>query len=216
MLNRRIASPTSSSAITPPLFSNMHKLPFSNDERAHSQPAHLLLHSGTTSSEKREPIQDQKRKREINARLGTLVYNEAIARDTIDKVSNMVEVGNSNVDSATSDKKGLLRSDEEYDLEEYIRHWEQEALSHFRNSDWEDVVLACKRVLLVPGQSNTNFDILFETGYAYMRMKEYKTAEKYFKGAHLIDSQRVPLRLAIGELRSKITSGPWTQHRTMW
>lgn len=72
-----------------------------------------------------------------------------------------------------------------------------------------DVIGACKHVLRIPGQSETNFDVLYEIGYAHMRLGEYETAVKYFMGAHRIDSQRVSLRLVMRDLRRKMTLGPW-------
>ena len=55
----------------------------------------------------------------------------------------------------------------------------------------------------------TNFDVLYEIGYAHMRLGEYETATTYFMGAHRIDSQRVSLRLVMRDLRRKINTGPW-------
>lgn len=103
----------------------------------------------------------------------------------------------------------LTRNDEEEITKERIQQWEEEALLHFRNSAWEDIIPVCKKVLRIPGQSATNFDVLYEIGYAYMRLGECEKAAKYFMAAHRIDSKRVSLRLVMGDLREKMLTGPW-------
>lgn len=96
-----------------------------------------------------------------------------------------------------------------------IRHWEQEVLDSFKKSTWGSeelfestlifmwrtctdqlcslipfsaVINAAKTVLQIPGQLTTNFNVLYQLGYAYMRTVEYELASKYFMDAHHINS----------------------------
>jgi tetratricopeptide (TPR) repeat protein len=121
--------------------------------------------------------------------------------DTTNEQSEMKPVGGAEINSSS-----LMH---EIDLSEYVKHWEQDALSHFKNSSWKDVIQACEKVLEVPGQSETNFDVLFEMGYAHMKRHDYRNAIAYFKVAHGIDSKRVPLKLALIDLRTRMRSGSW-------
>ena len=72
-----------------------------------------------------------------------------------------------------------------------------------------DVVQAGLKVLQVPSQTETNFDVLYEVGYAYMRLSMYDTSALYLQKAHRIDSQHVSLKLVMRDLRRKVTTGPW-------
>lgn len=113
------------------------------------------------------------------------------------------------IDSATlSGKASSQMNSEEQNSEEHIRHWEEEALAHYKKSAWEDVIYACEKVLEFPGQSTTNFDVLYEAGYAHMRLEEYESAYTYFMNAHKINSKRIHLRMAIADLRRKARMGP--------
>ena len=71
-----------------------------------------------------------------------------------------------------------------------------------------DVVNVCKRILDIPGHSETNYNALFYMGYASMRLGDYCSAVEFFLRAHRIDSCRVALRLAMHDLRRKIAMRP--------
>ncbi|KAL3779254.1 hypothetical protein ACHAW5_002945 [Stephanodiscus triporus] len=79
--------------------------------------------------------------------------------------------------------------------------WERETLTHFRRSAWGEVITACRKVLDVPGQSETNYHVLFRMGYASMRLGDYESAADYFVRANRIDGRWIALRLAMQELR---------------
>jgi hypothetical protein len=64
------------------------------------------------------------------------------------------------------------------------------------------------KVLSVNGQSQTNYDVLFQIGYALMRLGDYVSAAKHFLQAHRIDSRPIALRLAMFDLRTTITTIP--------
>ena len=74
------------------------------------------------------------------------------------------------------------------------------------------VINAAKKVLQIPGQA-TNFNVLFQLGYAYMRNDEYELASTYFMDAHHINSEHVALKTAMAELRRKVMSGQWRKRR---
>ena len=64
-----------------------------------------------------------------------------------------------------------------------------------------EVITACRKVLDVPGQSETNYHVLFRMGYASMRLGDYESAADYFVRANRIDGRWIALRLAMQELR---------------
>jgi len=112
-------------------------------------------------------------------------------------------------DSATA---GDAKSQNDHQSsKERIRHWEEEALAHFNKSAWEEVIRACNKVLEVPGQLKTNFNVLFQIGYAYMRVEQVEYAAIYFRDAYRINSHWPPLRLAIGDLKRKGRTGQWRE-----
>jgi len=94
-------------------------------------------------------------------------------------------------------------------VDDNVRSWGADALSQFRSSSWEDVVYTCTKILDIPGQSETNYDVLFQMGYASMRLGDYGIALEHFMRAHRIDSRRVALRLAICDLRMMIAMRPF-------
>lgn len=101
----------------------------------------------------------------------------------------------------------------EQEVEERDRHyeytvlfWEREAQSHYRMRAWEEVIPACTKVLDVPGQSETNGDVLFKLGYAFMRLGDYDGAADNFVRSHRIDGRRIALRLAMLDLRRLMRS----------
>ena len=77
------------------------------------------------------------------------------------------------------------------------------------NKPISEVVIACKKVLQVQKSQayTTNFDILYEMGYAYMRLEKYELAVKFYRYAHKIDPNRIALRFAMGDLRRRVQSG---------
>jgi len=98
-------------------------------------------------------------------------------------------------------------------VDKCVGFWQAEALSYFRKSAWEDVVYHCMKVLSIPAQSEINYDVQFQIGYASMRLGDYSSAAKYFLRAYQIDSRHVALRLAMLDLRTTITTRPY-QKRT--
>ena len=132
-----------------------------------------------------------------------------------------------------------MRERHHLNIEELIRQWEQEAHLHYKKSSWkgesltllcaayhhmhstqftipslsQDVVHACQKVLSVPGQDESTYDVLFKIGYAYMRLEEYETAARYFQAASRIDSSQTTLKFAIQELKRKAQTGPWRRQK---
>jgi hypothetical protein len=64
------------------------------------------------------------------------------------------------------------------------------------------------KVLSFPGQSEINYGVQFQIGYASMRLGDYVSAAKHFLQAHRIDSRPIALRLAMVDLRTTITTKP--------
>jgi hypothetical protein len=79
-----------------------------------------------------------------------------------------------------------------------------------------EVIRACTKVLDVPGQSETNGDVLFKLGYAFMQLGDYDGAADNFVLSHRIDGRRIALRLAMQYLRRRMmdpTRGPVQRRR---
>lgn len=51
--------------------------------------------------------------------------------------------------------------------------------------------------------------MLYQLGYAYLRLEDFEIAAKYLSCAARIDSKNVSLRLVMGELKRRVTTGPW-------
>jgi hypothetical protein len=60
---------------------------------------------------------------------------------------------------------------------------------------------ACAKILIVPGQSETNAEALFYMGYACMRLHDYSAAMEYCKLSYCIDSNRIAIRLLMYDLQ---------------
>jgi hypothetical protein len=63
-----------------------------------------------------------------------------------------------------------------------------------------DVVSTCKKILDVPGQSESNYNALFQIGYASMRLGDYISAAENFLLAQCVDNRPIALRLAMLDL----------------
>jgi len=59
---------------------------------------------------------------------------------------------------------------------------------------------ACAKILIIPGQLETNAEALFYMGYACMRLHDYSAAMEYFELSYYIDSSRIALRLVMYDL----------------
>jgi hypothetical protein len=64
-----------------------------------------------------------------------------------------------------------------------------------------DVAYTCKKILDIPGQSESNYDALFQMGFASMRLGDYISAAEHLLKANCIDNRQVALRLAMLDLR---------------
>ena len=155
-------------------------------------------------------------------------------RKTAAKADPTLEADNDRAATSSENNEGGVSSENN---EEFIRQWEQEAHLHFKKSSWKgesvtvlcnhhissshfthyfiskDVVHACQQALSVPGQDESNYEVLFKIGYAYMRLEEYETAARYFQAASRIDSTQITLKFAIQELKRKVQTGPWRKKR---
>ena len=78
----------------------------------------------------------------------------------------------------------------------------------------QDVLVPCKKVLEVPGQRESNFDISYEIGYAYMRLEEYDSAIKYLMAARRINGKSVCLRMALKTLQENMRTT--ATHKRRW
>ena len=64
-----------------------------------------------------------------------------------------------------------------------------------------DVACTCKKILDIPGQSESNYYALFQMGFASMRLGDYISAAEHLLKANCIDNRQVALRLAMLDLR---------------
>ena len=60
---------------------------------------------------------------------------------------------------------------------------------------------ACAKILIIPGQLETNAEALFYMGYACMRLHDYSAAMEYCKLSYCIDSNRIAIRLLMYDLQ---------------
>ena len=108
---------------------------FSNNSSAKTSPSPCGI-----TLEKKEPIDGPHSQTNREMRTDGMVekrIDEAVY-ETTEKSSDIKGDVNLHVYSATTTaKKSPLIKNKEQESKEYIQHWEQEALSHFRISSWE-------------------------------------------------------------------------------